>query len=164
MRAVSHPLKMKLLSSTLIVLLGLYLLSLMNQYMSLRGLKSHKNHASAFLKKSVKRMIRGVHQAKAQLQVLAPEPEEEISIPSLQKKSSYMSSKRLTKAASYPTLNAYLGQEVLNITRVNQKPSKSEDIFSLQDRKQETRYMRHSQGSEKSSYDPSYTSLKNREL
>ena len=161
MTLASHPLKMRYLGSILVALLGLlYILRNILHFQTIQG--SLRNQKESFTKMST--MTELVSQAKELQPVHVPELRRVISIPSLQKKLSSPSSKRLTKGASYPILNVYLGSEVLNITRVTQTRSKSEDTYYSQALRHGTRYMKQSQPSEKNSSDPYYTNSKNREL
>jgi hypothetical protein len=161
MTLVSHPLKMRYLGSILVALLGLlYILRNILHFQSIQG--SLRNPKESLTKMSTTTEL--VSQAKELSLVHVPELRRAISIPSLQKRLSSPSSKRLTKAVSYPILNVYLGSEVLNITRVTQTPSKSEDTYYSQGLRHGTRYMKQSQQSEKNSSDPYYMNLKNREL
>jgi hypothetical protein len=162
MTLVSRQSKMKSLSSTLVVLLGLFCLLKsipLHQFYLLRNTRNTLGHKS--LKTNT---IEGASQAKGLSPAPAQELEGVISIPSLQKRLSSPSSKRLTKGASYPTLNVSLGSGALNTTRVTQRLSKSESTSSLRGPKHETKSMTLFQRSEKSSSGPFSTSSKSREL
>ena len=165
MTLVSRQSKMKSLSSTLVVLLGLFCLLksiplhqlyLLRNTRDTRNTLGHKNLKTSTT--DIASQVKGLSPAPAQ------ELEKVISIPSLQKRLSSPSSKKLTKGASYPTLNASLGSGALNTTRVTQRLSKSESTSSLRGPKHETKSMMLFQPSEKSSSGPSYTSSKSREL
>ena len=165
MALVSRQSKMKYLSSTLVVLLGLFCLLKsipLHQLYLLRNSSSTRNTRGH---KSLKtNTIDTVSQAKELSPAHAQELGEVISIPSLQKRLSSPSSKKLTKGASYPTLNVSLGSGALNTTRVTQRLSKSESTSSLRGPRHETKSMTLFQPSEKNSSGPSFMNSKSREL
>ena len=165
MALVSRQSKMKYLSSTLVVLLGLFCLLKsipLHQLYFLRNSSSTRNTRGH---KSLKtNTIDTVSQAKELSPAHAQELGEVISIPSLQKRLSLPSSRILTKGASYPTLNVSLGSGALNTTRVTQRLSKSESTSSLRGPRHETKSTTLFQPSEKNSSGPSFMSSKSREL